>query len=66
MKLRWRILTRDEVEAGKVRGAVTVARTEHYSEHCVLEWQAEGQTAKDFWQPVEMARPSQSDAGVKP
>jgi len=44
------------LEAGEVHGAVTVARTEHYSEKCVLEWQADFEVLPDFWQPVEMVR----------
>lgn len=64
-KLRWRMLTRDELRRGDCR-AVAVARlNEHYVEPCVLEFMADGQTVKDFWQPVEVvsAEHSQSDAG---
>ena len=50
MKLRWRRLTQAELETGSMNGVVTVARTEHYSHPCVLEWQD-----TDFWTRVEMA-----------
>ena len=50
MKLRWRRLTQTELETGSMNGVVTVARTEHYSHPCVLEWQD-----TDFWTRVEMA-----------
>jgi hypothetical protein len=54
--LRWRALSREEMGAGSpiaprnMQGAVTVARSEHYSEICVLEFQQEQGGA---WQRVE-------------
>jgi hypothetical protein len=62
MKLRWRVLTKAELEDGKVRGAVTVSRTAHYSEVCVLEFFATGQSVADFWEPVPMEWPNRSPA----
>lgn len=63
MKLRWRVLTRAEIQNGEIRGAVTVARTEHYSELCVLEFFATGQTVADYWEPVEMKWPNSPASG---
>ncbi len=72
MKLRWRRLTQTELEAG-TNGAVQIARTSHYSDWCVLEWQNTEQTQKDFWTRVEIpsmvpARviDSERDAEAKP
>lgn len=57
MKLRWRALTREQLESGDVRGAVTVSRNEHYSHVCVLEFQSEDQTNKDWWYQIPMYFP---------
>ena len=68
MKMRWRVLTRAQIESGEVRGAVTVRRTEHYSELAVLEFQPDEQTQKEFWNQIPLHFPSrsQSDAAGEP
>jgi hypothetical protein len=57
MKMRWRVLTREQLESGDVRGAVTIGRTAHYSEHAVLEFQPDEQTQKDYWSQIPLYFP---------
>lgn len=54
MQFRWRRLTQEELETGSMNGVVTVARTEHYSHPCVLEWQ---DAPDPTWHRVEMSLP---------
>ena len=61
MKMRWRVLTKAQIEAGEVRGSVTVRRNEHYSELSVLEFQPHEQTQKDFWSQIPLYFPARED-----
>lgn len=54
LKMRWRILTRDEIFAGGP-GSVSVRINEYNREECVLEFMVDGQTIEDFWQQVPVA-----------
>ena len=54
MQFRWRRLTQEELETGSMDGVVTVARTEHYSHRCVLEWQ---DAPDPTWHRVVMSAP---------
>jgi hypothetical protein len=64
LKLRWRRLTRDEIMYGNGLGSVMVRVSEHDLVPCVLEFMADGQTQKDFWEPVEMVRGSPASGGT--
>ncbi len=54
MNFRWRILSNEEITEG-INGAVTVRRSEHYTEECVLEWQ---EAPDPQWHPVILKRKS--------
>jgi hypothetical protein len=56
LKLRWRILTRDELLYHDGSGAVLVRKDEHEIVSCVLEFMTDGQAVKDFWGPVPVER----------
>jgi hypothetical protein len=56
MKLRWRILTDEELRYGDGHCSLPVVFSDRGPVICVLEYLATGQTVKDFWERVEMVR----------